>query len=380
MKNIKTITFHNAYNYGAMLQTYALQNKIKNLGYETEVIDFLSEELTKEYKVKLFNFSNGIKSFISSLTSYQIRKKRAKIFEKFLKEKIKLTKKRYFTMEDLRKDSENFEMCITGSDQVWNPAIVYSPAYFLDFGNERMKRMKRISYAASFGQEKILKEYEEKVGEHLKKFNCISVREKSGINLVKELSGENAVQVLDPVFLLSKDEWKKLDNNIVKDFDLEDGYVLVYSMEKNSLIMEIAEKLKKYLDKPIVVIHSSYGITTQIEILKSKNINIPVAGPQEFVTLFAGADCIVTNSFHGTAFSIIFDKPFLSVPHSTRNTRLQSVLELLKLEERFISTDDRNLSGEKLFNKAKLKDKDTDLLLQNEIKKSEEFLISAIEN
>ena len=70
----------------------------------------------------------------------------------------------------------------------------------------------------------------------------------------------------------------------------------------------------------------------------------------------------------------------MSVPHSTRNTRLQSVLELLKLEERFISTDDRNLSGEKLFNKAKLKDKDTDLLLQNEIKKSEEFLISAIEN
>lgn len=377
MKNIKTITFHNAYNYGAMLQTYALQNKIKNLGYETEVIDFLSEELTKEYKVKLFNFSNGIKSFISSLTSYSVRKKRAEIFEKFLKEKIKLTEKRYFTIEDLKKDNESFEICITGSDQVWNPAIVYSPVYFLDFGNEKMKR---ISYAASFGQEKILKEYEERVGKHLKKFNYISVREKSGINLVKELSGKNAVQVLDPVFLLSKDEWKKLENNIIKDFGLENGYILVYSMEKNPLILETAEKLKKYLNKPIVVIYSSYGITTQIEILKSKNINIPVAGPQEFVTLFVGADCIVTNSFHGTAFSIVFDKPFLSVPHSTRNTRLQSVLELLKLEKRFVSIDNRNLSGKELFNKAKLKDKDTDLLLQNEIKKSEEFLISAIEN
>lgn len=377
MKNIKTITFHNAYNYGAMLQTYALQSKIKNLRYETEVINFLSEKLEKDYEVKFFNFSNGVKKFISSLTSYSIRKKRAEIFEKFLREKIKLTEKRYLTIEELRKDSESFDICITGSDQVWNPAIVYSPAYFLDFGN---KKMKRISYAASFGQEKILKEYEEKVGEHLKKFDYISVREKSGINLVKELSGKYAVQVLDPVFLLSKNEWRKLENNIVKDFGLEDGYILIYSMEKNPLVMEIAEKLKKYLNKPIVVIHSSYGIMTQIEILKSKNINIPVAGPQEFVTLFANADCIVTNSFHGTAFSIIFDKPFLSVPHSTRNTRLQSILELLKLEKRFVSIDDRNLSGKELFNKAKLKDKNTNLLLQNEIKKSEEFLISTIEN
>lgn len=377
MKNIKTITFHNAYNYGAMLQTYALQSKIKNLRYETEVINFLSEKLEKDYEVKFFNFSNGVKKFISSLTSYSIRKKRAEIFEKFLREKIKLTEKRYLTIEELRKDSESFDICITGSDQVWNPAIVYSPAYFLDFGN---KKMKRISYAASFGQEKILKEYEEKVGEHLKKFDYISVREKSGINLVKELSEKYAVQVLDPVFLLSKNEWRKLENNIVKDFGLEDGYILIYSMEKNPLVMEIAEKLKKYLNKPIVVIHSSYGIMTQIEILKSKNINIPVAGPQEFVTLFANADCIVTNSFHGTAFSIIFDKPFLSVPHSTRNTRLQSILELLKLEKRFVSIDDRNLSGKELFNKAKLKDKNTNLLLQNEIKKSEEFLISTIEN
>lgn len=83
MKNIKTITFHKAYNYGAMLQTYALQNKIKNLGYETEVIDFLSEELEKDYKVKFFNFSNGIKSFISSLTSYSIRKKELKFLKSF---------------------------------------------------------------------------------------------------------------------------------------------------------------------------------------------------------------------------------------------------------------------------------------------------------
>ena len=112
MQSIKTITFHNAYNYGAMLQTYSLQNKIKNLGYENEIIDFLSEELTKGYKVKLFNFSNGIKSLISSLTSYSIRKKRAEIFEKFLKEKIKLTEKRYFTIEDLRQDNENFNFIL----------------------------------------------------------------------------------------------------------------------------------------------------------------------------------------------------------------------------------------------------------------------------
>lgn len=375
MKIIKTITFHNAYNYGAILQTYALQNKIQNLGYKVEVIDFLPEYFINGYKAELFNFSNGVKGFISSLTSYTVRKKRDEIFEKFLKEKIKLTDKKYFTLKDLRKDNENFEICIAGSDQVWNPSIVYSPAYFLDFGNENMKR---ISYAASFGQDKILKDYEERIGEHLKKFDCISVREKSGINLVKELSGKNAVQVLDPVFLLSKDEWKKLENNIIKDFNLKNGYILVYSMEKNSLIMEMAEKLNKYLNKPIVVMHSSYGLKTQIEIIKSKNINILIGGPQEFVTLFANASCIVTNSFHGTAFSIVFDKPFLSVPHSTRNTRLQSLLELLKLKQRFINKNDKNLLGEELFNKAKLKDKDTDLLLQNEIKKSEEFLISSI--
>lgn len=377
-KLIYTITFHCAYNYGAMLQTYALQNKLLNLNYKTNVINFLPDNLTKGYK-KLFNFSNGIKSFISSVICYHLRKKREELFEKFLKEKIFLTEKIYFNIDELQKEKDKFNICITGSDQVWNPAIIYSPAYFLDFGN---KEMKRISYAASFGQEKILTEYQKSIGEQLKKFNFISVREKSGVKLVKELSSRNSEQVLDPVFLLSKEEWKKLDNNsFAEKFKLKkEEYILLYSMEKNLLLLNIVEKLKKYLKKEVVILHSSYGLKTKIEILKSRNINIVAAGPQEFISLFNNANCIVTNSFHGTAFSIIFDKPFLCVPHSTRNTRLQSILELLKLESKFILEKDKNLTGEELFKKINLKNKETIELLKREIKKSEEFLINAIEN
>ncbi|MCB8565223.1 polysaccharide pyruvyl transferase family protein [Fusobacterium ulcerans] len=376
MKKIGTITFHCAYNYGAMLQTYALQQKIKDKGYKTEVINFVPDELNDEYKVKLLNFSKGIKKFISSLTTYNINKKREEIFKKFLNEKIEISLKEFRTVEELKKVKLDYDLCITGSDQVWNPAIVHSTAYFLDFGS---RNMGRISYAASFGQENILKEYERKIGNLLKNFDFISIREKSGVNLVKKLSEKNAIQVLDPVFLLSKEEWKFLENDVIEKLNLKNGYILLYSMEKNQKLLEYAEKIKEHINKPIVIIHSSYGLKAQIEILKSKNINIAVAGPQEFITLFVNADFIITNSFHGTSFSIIFDKPFLSIPHSTRNTRLESILNLLKLEKRFLKDTDKYLTAKELLIKGNFKDVDTDRIMKKEIEKSENFLFDSIE-
>lgn len=377
MKKVYTITFHDVKNYGAVLQAYALQKKILNFGYKTEIIDFLPIDLMKPYEVKFFNFSFGIKNFISSIFAYKLLQKKEKFFKDFKEKNLLLTNKKYYTREDLEIDKKKFQICIAGSDQIWNPDIFYSPVYFLDFGNEKMKR---ISYAASFGQEKISKNYRKKIQEHLKKIDKISVREHSGIKIIKELVNKNAEQVIDPVFLISNNEWKNLKNNIVENLKLKNGYILLYYMEKTSLLFELAENLKNYLKKPIVVIHPNCGLKTQMETLKSKNINLFNIGPQEFISLFVEADCIITNSFHGTAFSIIFDKPFLIGNHSTRNTRLESLLKLIKLEKRFINTNDKNLSGKELFSKASLKDKDTDLLLQNEIEKSEKFLKQSIQN
>lgn len=376
MKKIGTITFHCAYNYGAMLQTYALQQRIKSKGYKTEIIDFVPDELNDAYKVQLLDFSKGINRFISSLTTYNIKKKREEIFKKFLNEKIEISLKKFRTVDELRKAELDYDLCITGSDQVWNPEIVHSSAYFLDFGNKKMGRM---SYAASFGQENILEKYEEEIGALLKNFEIISVREKSGIDLVKRLSKKDAIQVLDPVFLLSKEEWKFLENDVIEKLNLKNGYILLYSMEKNVKLLEYAEKLKKYMNKPIVIIHSSYGLKVQIEILKSKNINIVVAGPQEFITLFSNANFIITNSFHGTSFSIIFDKPFLCIPHSTRNTRMESILNLLKLEKRFLKDTDNYLEGKELYIKGNFKDVKTELIMKKEIEKSENFLFDSIE-
>lgn len=373
----KTLTFHCAYNYGAMLQTYALQQTLKKIDIENEVIDFRPEKLRENYSVTIYKKNKNIIKNLISLLTYKVRKNRKILFENFLREEIKLSSRTYFSYEELKEDIVEKDVYIVGSDQVWNPEVIYSPAYFLNFEE---KEIFKIAYAASFGQDKILEKYYPTIKESLENFDNISVRENSGVELVKKIASREATKVLDPVFLLSKKEWDKLgkEKSDILNSKLEKDYILIYSLENNSLLLEIAEKIKKITGKQIVILHSDYTIRTKLKICLSKNINIVEAGPKEFINLFSNADYILTNSFHGTAFSIIYNKKFVVLPHTTRNTRMESLLGELGLLNKFIDETILKLSDEELEKKFYNYGTDIEKILEKKIKMSKEFLQKAL--
>ena len=223
---IKTITCHDVYNLGASLQAFALQNYLESDGHDVEVIDYKPCYLSNHYKlwgVGNERFHKPILWQLYNLAKFPGRVSalpRKKVFDEFTKKYLRLTK-RYNSFEELRANPPEADVYVAGSDQIWNTTFNngIDPAFYLNFG-----KAKKISYAASFATEKLRKGTESFVKEMLDNFNGISVREESGINIIKS-TGHNGIVVVDPVFLLSQDQWESVSNNIGEGKD----YILVYS-------------------------------------------------------------------------------------------------------------------------------------------------------
>lgn len=325
MKNNKigTITFHKAINYGAVLQTYALQKALINEGINTEVINYTNNKIDNSYK--LFH-NKSIKKIISDVIYFFVKMKKKKKFNKFINDNIILSEE-CKSFSDLEKIETNYDMFITGSDQVWNSKHTgMDEGYFLKFVKNSKKKN---SYAASFGFNEIPEGKQEIYTEMLKEFNNISVREKNGINIINSLIKPNCdVEIhLDPTFLIDKEDWNKIAK-IPKETD----YILVFVMQKNKTIFEFAEKLAKETGKKIIYISDSFK-----KRIKAKYKY--TLSPEEWLGYFINANYIVTNSFHGAAFSIILNKKFymeLQKPPATANSRLEDLLEKFGLQDRKI--------------------------------------------
>ena len=251
---------------------------------------------------------------------------RKKVFDKFTKKYLRLTK-RYNSFEELRANPPEADVYVAGSDQIWNTTFNngIDPAFYLNFG-----KAKKISYAASFATEKLRKGTESFVKEMLDNFNAISVREESGINILKS-TGHNGIVVVDPVFLLSQDQWKSVSDNIGEGKD----YILVYSFEKGGAMQKIAEQLSKQHHCPI------YSVGPYK--LKYASRNFVNVGPSSFLSLIKNAKCIISNSFHATAFSIIFEKNFFVVNREDGlNTRMKDLLQKYGILDRLISVNVTN--------------------------------------
>lgn len=325
MKKIKTatITFHKAINYGAILQTYALQQSILNLKIENKIINYDCKYVSDEYK--LIN-TRSIKKFIKSIIMMKDFYYKRKKFKNFVKKHITLTTP---VNKDILK-SENFnneyDFFITGSDQVWNHEIInLDGAYFLDFVKDERKIK---SYAASFGISYIPKELKLKYKKYLENFSTILVREKTGANLIEDLINKKVEVVLDPVLLLNRDEWNKIIFETKFD-NIKNQYILVYMGTPNIKIF--AEKLSVKYKLPIFYISDL--------ILKKKNRIGRIEtrlGPEEFVSAIKNAKFVLTSSFHATVFSIIFNKEFF-ININARGSRLIDVLNLLEINNREIS-------------------------------------------
>ena len=318
------LTFQQAINYGAILQLYALQHMIQKIQIDTDVINYMSPKLKQDYKVIRFKTLKDFLAKVFAAKAFCERKRKFKNFEKIY---LNLTSE-FYTKNELKFASKKYDYIITGSDQVWNYLITnIDSTYLLDFVEDRNKKL---SYAASFGIEKIPNNLKEKYKNLLKDFKAISVREKQGQNIIKELCNLDVPVVLDPTLLLNKNEWSKL--NLPKE--KREKYILVYCLRKSDLLNDMAKTLQRETDFKLVILNP------RARFMYSR-FSAATAGPEEFVELFMNAEYVLTNSFHGTAFSINFNKNFLvdldgNAAQNT-NSRLLNILELVNLTDRIVS-------------------------------------------
>lgn len=330
--NIKTITCHDVYNYGASLQAYALQEYLISQGHNVEIIDYKPDYMRVHYNFWYVpkNSHYYQKAMNSKLIHFMLccyfaperfaTYGRKKSFDRFNKKFLRFTR-RYNSYEELVADAPVADAYFAGSDQIWNSNLPNGkdPGYFLQFGEDSTKR---IAYAASFGIPEIQQEHRPVMSKWLEKFDSISVREKSALNILDTLNAKG-INVVDPVFLLTKEQWSKFagESRVIKE-----KYILVYDLDlcDDELRIE-ANRLKMLYNYKIVAVN---GLVKCPYAQK----NIKNAGPQEFINLIKNAEFVISNSFHATSFCVIFNKPFATFYKHKNISRMADLLECVGLQ------------------------------------------------
>jgi len=369
--NIKIITLSCALNYGAVLQTYALYHFLEKKGYNVQVIDYITERYTfedKKYPQKVFKHSRWGKNFITRFiwqhTYYSAAKKSAKVFREFLSKNIKLTKT-YYSNDELRQ--ENADIFITGSDQIWNTDFSWDKKidlpYFLDFVDDDTRK---ISYSSSFGKSELRADERSDVYSHLKRFAALGVREDSAQKILEDL-GLSSTVVADPTLLLSKEEWSALAG-IRQE---KRKYVLLFQITPNKAFIKFAKRFADKKGLKLVIVSPS-----GMQRIKIHCPAVYLPNVEEWLSYFKYADYVITDSFHATAFSTIYEKEFYTASFAGYNSRLTSFLNIIGLTNRLLSHDD---VINNVYDKAQI---DYNAVRQKKdkfVEKSQDWLLNQIE-
>ncbi|OQB14354.1 MAG: Polysaccharide pyruvyl transferase [Firmicutes bacterium ADurb.Bin193] len=328
MKKACIITFHASHNYGSALQAYALQTTIKKLGLECEILNFRTERQRDLYNV--FTKRRGIKYIFknaSHLLRYRSLKKKYNLFEEFIAKHLCLGNREYTCLEELTDNPPDYDYYISGSDQIWNPIPAdFDWAYYLPF----VRRGIKISYAASFGPVGSITDSEvgEKIGTYIKQYDYVSVREARSKEIADRLAGCDAQIVLDPTLLLGKSDWEEL---IEGQPEIKNEYILFYTLFADREMIKIVSQISKKLKLPVIVTNFS----NQYDVFTPFNMKL-ATGPIEFINLIKNAKLVCTSSFHGTVFSIIFQKPFYAI-RGMNDKRISTLLSVVGLEDRALN-------------------------------------------
>ncbi len=315
------LTFNETLNFGAALQAYALQETIDSLGHKAEIIDYTNEFIENNEKN---NTKLSPKMMVRKIVMGRGLKRKEKAFKEF--EKNNMSFGMLLDEQNIDKINNYYDKFITGSDQVWNMHITDNDwNFFLDFVNDNSKK---ISYAPSFGDREFPKECFKKADEMFKSFRSLSVREESGKNRIKEISGCDSQVVVDPTLLLSKEEWEKRVTFVppIKN------YILVYIPHNKKAVFDFVKKLSKKTGLPVVYLSISPKIQLGVKTIYDSS-------PDEFVGWIKNADYVVTGSFHGTAFSLNFEKQFYYESKNSKS-RVSNLVKLTGTENRSISKGD----------------------------------------
>lgn len=330
---IGQLTFHASHNYGSVLQAYALSRELQLLGHETEFINLRPTAQREAYRIIREN-ERGIHRAFHYLI-YPALKRRYDEYERFITQVLPIGNKEYQSTEELRAEHFSYDAYVCGGDQIWNPACQdFETAYYLQFlGADDPAR--KIAYAPSFGKAEIDEETMRQIGEWARCFDTISVREERGAGLLREYVDKPVRAVCDPVLLLDRREWERLA--VPPRF--KKPYILAYFLENNHGSRGLIEYLQKTLGYEVVIFNEYLR-----EFLKPYH-KVYGASPEEFVGLFLNASFVYTNSFHGTAFATLFEKPFLTAiaadqknARNNNDSRKIDYLTRLSLEERLYQT------------------------------------------
>lgn len=316
-------------NYGAILQAYSLQKYLLDQpGVDVEIIDFTTPKHLENNKIFQKQKSGNIISKIAYLfftcLRYTQLKKREKRTEAFKDKYLRLSK-RYCTVDELLKNHPIEDVYITGSDQVFRPDSSYMPVYYLGFDKGKGKK---VAYAPCFGTSDFSEQTKKSIRQYIDDFDFLSCRESSGATFLQSIVGRKVSVVLDPVFLHTGEDWSKIA--IAPSFAGE--YIFVYDLNGGYDLISLANKIKEKTHLPIVCLTR---VRTRFYKVDKQCYD---AGPAEFLGWIKNASFVVTDSFHGTAFSIIFNRAFFSyIALEKSSERLKELLGKVGLENRLLT-------------------------------------------
>lgn len=344
MKKIGLVSVHNP-NYGSMLQTYALHTFLNESGYDNEIILYTKKNDFRQF-VRLFNLPllkmkwdvvyRDINCKLFHPDIYKGLGERKRSFESF-KWKYLNFSRNHRGWKNLKECNKEYDTFIIGSDQVWNPVNIGTDFFNLLFTDDEKKR---ISYASSFGVASIPNAQRKKTAYYLRRIQHLSTREIAGQKIIKELTGRDAALVCDPTLLIDKRYWDCFKGT---ERFIKENYIFCYFLGNNPEHRDFANRLKKLTGYKIVALqHLDKLILSDRVFADYTPFN---AGPAEFVNLVSNAEYVLTDSFHCTIFSLLYERQFFtfarfeSSQKISMNSRIVSLMKLMDVEGHLITSD-----------------------------------------
>ena len=361
---IGIITFSRAYNAGAVLQAYALQEFLKKSKYDVKIIDFTLRSDYIKYKPWIITLNPFLN--LSNFLSFFYKLKQKNVFEKFRKQYFRLTERKYVDGHEMSDLNNDFDMFIAGSDQIWNINLTGKiiPEFFL-----RFSKKKKIAYAASFGSSIFSSDIDElnKMISYINNFDYISIREQSGVAWCNKYCKEKkALHVCDPTLLFDASFYLNLIKGFKPKYYYESYIFVVDYSARNEYLEKYCEKLA--LENNLRIIHiSSMKFSNKISAIKLHYIN-----PESFLYYISNASYVITTSYHCLLFSILFQKNFGISPSCASDSRLNDFLQTVGLSNRLIHNQ---FDIKAIIDYEKIAD-----IIEEFKSKSQQFLLNCIQS
>jgi len=363
------LTFFRPISIGAVLQACATNRiALQRIGIESELIDYRLPRI--EFYRKCFNLKEvlvrtGLKAKLRGIAStvllFPLKYKRKKHFDKFIAKYLITSKRVYKSLDQLKQECNDYDAYMVGSDLVWNPIMSdgVNPVYFLEFVNGQ----KKIAYAPSIGSVDINKGDLKEIAKKAEGLDSISLREKTSVEQLQCYVNKNIHTVLDPTLLTYSDDW----DDFYSDKPLyKEKYIFAFVLEQSDLLINTVNMLASQYNCPVVTSSEKNSFKAKKVINVKYNL-----GPSEFLNTIKNAKVVVTNSFHGCAFSVIFHKDFYCIPHTTRGIRMIDMMKSFLIDDRIISNNEKPVSTEIDYQKV-------ETIRKNALKQSMNYLSNAL--